>query len=147
MTWRCHWRGWWQLKPHAGHFLFIFVSFVCRGAGQEVGRSCIMIEFKGKKIMVSDACVSRCEWCDVLFSNRSVNKWPIFGLGGAVEIQAGHKIYVALLLACTLHATTKDESFSSHLALNFANFNMGLESLEDDNSLSKSESIHWCSLR
>ena len=27
--------------------------FVCSGAGQEVGRSCIMLEFKGKKIMVS----------------------------------------------------------------------------------------------
>lgn len=25
---------------------------ISRGAGQEVGRSCIMIEFKGKKIMV-----------------------------------------------------------------------------------------------
>ena len=24
----------------------------CRGAGQEVGRSCIMLEFKNKKIMV-----------------------------------------------------------------------------------------------
>ncbi len=28
-------------------------SLYSRGAGQEVGRSCIMIEFKGKKIMVS----------------------------------------------------------------------------------------------
>jgi len=27
------------------------VSF-CRGAGQEVGRSCIILEFKGRKIMV-----------------------------------------------------------------------------------------------
>ena len=28
------------------------VCVSCRGAGQEVGRSCIMLEFKNKKIMV-----------------------------------------------------------------------------------------------
>ena len=27
----------------------------CSGAGQEVGRSCIMLEFKNKKIMVSES--------------------------------------------------------------------------------------------
>lgn len=32
---------------------FHFVFFLCHsGAGQEVGRSCIMLEFKGKKIML-----------------------------------------------------------------------------------------------
>lgn len=28
--------------------------FVSRGAGQEVGRSCIILEFKGRKIMVME---------------------------------------------------------------------------------------------
>lgn len=28
------------------------ICFVNRGAGQEVGRSCILLEFKGKKVMV-----------------------------------------------------------------------------------------------
>lgn len=32
------------------------IVFFQRGAGQEVGRSCIMLEFKGKKIMVCTAC-------------------------------------------------------------------------------------------
>lgn len=27
-------------------------QYILRGAGQEVGRSCIMLEFKGKKIML-----------------------------------------------------------------------------------------------
>lgn len=31
--------------------LMTLISF-CRGAGQEVGRSCIILEFKGRKIMV-----------------------------------------------------------------------------------------------
>jgi len=31
--------------------------FLCRGAGQEVGRSCIILEFKGRKIMVKLLCV------------------------------------------------------------------------------------------
>ena len=31
----------------------IIFCLLIRGAGQEVGRSCIMLEFKGKKIMVS----------------------------------------------------------------------------------------------
>ena len=35
--------------PSDGYFL--------RGAGQEVGRSCIMLEFKGKKIMVSNSVI------------------------------------------------------------------------------------------
>lgn len=30
----------------------MYVLFTLSGAGQEVGRSCIMLEFKGKKIMV-----------------------------------------------------------------------------------------------
>ena len=30
------------------------ISESIRGAGQEVGRSCIYLEFKGKKILVSD---------------------------------------------------------------------------------------------
>lgn len=34
--------------------ILIFIFNFFRGAGQEVGRSCIMLEFKGKKIMVSD---------------------------------------------------------------------------------------------
>ncbi len=29
------------------------IVYTYRGAGQEVGRSCIMLEFKNKKIMVS----------------------------------------------------------------------------------------------
>ena len=33
-------------------FLRISVCLIDRGAGQEVGRSCIMLEFKNKKIMV-----------------------------------------------------------------------------------------------
>jgi hypothetical protein len=32
--------------------LQLFIPFLFRGAGQEVGRSCHMLEFKGKKIMV-----------------------------------------------------------------------------------------------
>lgn len=32
------------------HAMFCFIIF--SGAGQEVGRSCIMLEFKGKKIML-----------------------------------------------------------------------------------------------
>ena len=34
--------------------LFYFFRPCARGAGQEVGRSCIYLEFKGKKILVSD---------------------------------------------------------------------------------------------
>lgn len=44
------------IRPlYVKNILFILknTSIVCsRGAGQEVGRSCIMLEFKGKKIMV-----------------------------------------------------------------------------------------------
>ena len=39
------------------HLIFqrfiLFYLWLNRGAGQEVGRSCIMLEFKGKKIMVN----------------------------------------------------------------------------------------------
>ena len=34
-----------------------FIMEIFRGAGQEVGRSCIMLEFKGKKIMVKHSVV------------------------------------------------------------------------------------------
>lgn len=33
--------------------LIVYFILYFRGAGQEVGRSCIVMEFKGKKIMVS----------------------------------------------------------------------------------------------
>lgn len=36
---------------------FEVMFFVFSGAGQEVGRSCIMLEFKGKKIMVCLICI------------------------------------------------------------------------------------------
>jgi hypothetical protein len=36
-----------------GKFMGVFITLLFRGAGQEVGRSCIMLEFKGKKIMVN----------------------------------------------------------------------------------------------
>ena len=34
-------------------FIKKFPVIVSRGAGQEVGRSCHILEFKGKKVMVS----------------------------------------------------------------------------------------------
>lgn len=37
---------------HLIKIVYIVICVYCRGAGQEVGRSCIMLEFKGKKIMV-----------------------------------------------------------------------------------------------
>lgn len=40
-----------QIPIFSKHSILTFFSR-CRGAGQEVGRSCIMLEFKGKKIMV-----------------------------------------------------------------------------------------------
>lgn len=37
-----------------GFLIILFLPLnVCSGAGQEVGRSCIILEFKGRKIMVS----------------------------------------------------------------------------------------------
>ena len=32
----------------------LILKLMCRGAGQEVGRSCHLLEFKGKKILVGD---------------------------------------------------------------------------------------------
>ena len=39
---------------HHRPLVTVIIDFNCRGAGQEVGRSCIMLEFKNKKIMVSN---------------------------------------------------------------------------------------------
>lgn len=51
---------WLPLYAHAltiNKYIHVNAIFVCnvnyRGAGQEVGRSCIILEFKGRKIMVN----------------------------------------------------------------------------------------------
>ena len=41
---------------HSSEVIKTVFIIVFRGAGQEVGRSCIMLEFKGKKIMVGVFC-------------------------------------------------------------------------------------------
>lgn len=41
-----------QVNLGIGNVDLIVVACVSRGAGQEVGRSCIILEFKGRKIMV-----------------------------------------------------------------------------------------------
>ena len=45
----------------------ICLIFIYRGAGQEVGRSCHMLEFKGKKIMVK-AYSTLMKGCVLLFA-------------------------------------------------------------------------------
>ncbi len=40
-------------KQPTGTYYCITIHQFVRGAGQEVGRSCVMLEFKNKKIMVS----------------------------------------------------------------------------------------------
>ena len=42
---------WWIIKVYI-HSVLAILKCALRGAGQEVGRSCHILEFKGKKVMV-----------------------------------------------------------------------------------------------